>query len=266
MLSRTRLGALGVAAIATFTVAASPAGAIDFENKKIRVGLGAQMVPKFPGSDEHAPRPMIDVSIADRDGTFDFEAPDESFGFSLIGDDAGFGIGPAVNFEGSRKAKDVDAPLEKVDFTVEAGAFIQYSITPSFRLRAEGRKGLGGHDGWIGTISADYIARDGDAWLFSIGPRLTLADDTYHRSYFSVSPVDSLASGLPEYDADGGILSYGAAAGAEFQLSQSWGLFGYAKYDRLTGDAADSPITRALGDRDQFSGGIGLTYTFFTGG
>ena len=31
-------------------------------------------------------------------------------------------------------------------------------------------------------------------------------------------------------------------------------------YDRLIRDAADSPIVRQLGSRDQFSGGIALTY------
>jgi outer membrane protein len=39
-------------------------------------------------------------------------------------------------------------------------------------------------------------------------------------------------------------------------------LFGYARYERLVGDAARSPIIRALGSRNQLSGGVGLNYTF----
>jgi outer membrane protein len=39
-------------------------------------------------------------------------------------------------------------------------------------------------------------------------------------------------------------------------------LFGYARFERLVGDAAKSPIIRELGSRNQLSGGIGLNYTF----
>jgi outer membrane protein len=39
-------------------------------------------------------------------------------------------------------------------------------------------------------------------------------------------------------------------------------MFGYGRYERLVGDAADSPIVREFGSRNQLSGGLGLTYTF----
>ncbi len=39
-------------------------------------------------------------------------------------------------------------------------------------------------------------------------------------------------------------------------------MFGFARYERLLGDAARSPIVRELGSRNQLSGGIGLSYTF----
>ena len=72
-------------------------------------------------------------------------------------------------------------------------------------MRGELRKGLAGHQGWIGTAGADYVARSGDDWLFSIGPRVTWADHRYHEAYFSVAPAASAPSGLPAYDADAGI-------------------------------------------------------------
>jgi outer membrane protein len=39
-------------------------------------------------------------------------------------------------------------------------------------------------------------------------------------------------------------------------------MFGFARYERLVGDAAKSPIVRDFGSRDQLSAGIGLNYTF----
>src|SRR3546814_9550627 len=70
-----------------------------------------------------------------------------------------FAFGPAFGFIGKRKASDIGADLPKVGFTVEAGGFAQAYLTPAFRVRAEGRKGLSGHKGWVGEISADYVAR-----------------------------------------------------------------------------------------------------------
>ena len=85
------------------------------------------------------------------------------------------------------------------------------------------------------------------------------------ESDIGVAPADAVPSGLPAYDPGGGIHAYGATASAITQFSPRWGLSAYAKYDRLTGDAADSPIVLTYGSRDQISFGAGLTYTFGRG-
>ncbi len=231
------------------------------EPRRIRVGLGAQLVPSYPGSDEHSVAPLIDVSMTRGSKPFDFEAPDESFGPSLI-KTGGLEIGPALNFEGSRTAKDVGAALDKVPFTFEAGAFVEYEFSPKFRFRTELRKGLGGHDGWTGQAGVDFVARDGDKWLFSIGPRVTWSDARYHRAYFGVTGAESVTTGLAFFRPDGGIQAVGATAGFLTQFSKRFGIYSFAKYDRLVGDAAVSPVVRSFGSRDQLSGGLALTYTF----
>ncbi len=229
--------------------------------KRTRLILGPQLSPSWPGADRYSLGPYVDLS-RERVGTeFTFEAADESFGAPLI-TSGKFAFGPAFGFVGKRTAADVGANLPKVGLTIEAGGFAQVSPTPSFRLRAEARRGLGGHDGFVGEVSADYIARDGDDWLFSIGPRVTLGDGKYQRAYFGVSPAAAAASGLPAHDIDGGIHAVGLTAGYLRQLSPSWGFAVYGRYDRLVGDAARSPIVRQLGSRDQPSVGVALSYTF----
>ena len=231
------------------------------ESRRTRIGLGPQLVPSFPGASSVSVRPLVDVARARGDTPFAFEAPDESFGFPVLRS-GGLAIGPAIGFEGSRSRKDVGGNLPKVGLTVELGGFVQYALSESFRVRAELRQGLGGHKGLIANVGADFVAREGDQWLLSIGPRLTIADRKYHRAYFSVAPADAAASGLPAYSAGGGIQAAGVTAGYIRQLSRRWGIYSYAKYDRLVGDPADSPIVSRYGSRNQYSGGLALTYTF----
>lgn len=228
---------------------------------RTRIALGPQLVPQYPGADSMSIRPFVDVSRAKTDELFVFEAPDESAGFSLF-QRQGFAAGPSIGFQGQRTADDVELALPKVGFTVEVGGFVQYEFARSLRVRAEVRKGIGGHKGLIGTAGIDYIRRDGDVWLFSLGPRITVADNRYNDAYFSVAPRDVAASGLSAFDAGGGVQAAGVTAGYLRQLTPRWGFTTYAKYDRLVSDAADSPIVRATGSRNQFSGGVAATYTF----
>jgi outer membrane protein len=251
-------------ACAALLAISSPALAEDGQDKedlRIRVGLGGQLKPKFIGSDETHVLPLIDLDLARGDNPFPFEAPDDSFGVRLFSK-GGFSIGPAANIQGKRKESDVGAPVGKVKTTIEVGGFAEYELSDSFRLRADLRKGLGGHDGLVGSIGADYIRRDGDRYVFSIGPRALFSNARVQRAYFGVDTDAALASGLPTYQPDGGIYAVAAASGLSYQFNPQFGMFGYARYERLVGDAAKSPIIRELGSRNQLSGGLGLSYTF----
>ena len=161
-----------------FAALAVPASAQDTPDgpaKRTRLILGPQLAPSWPGADRYSLGPYVDLSRSPEGVPFEFEAPDESFGSPLV-HSGKFAFGPAFGFIGKRTPNKLGAPLPKVGLSVEAGAFAQMSVTPGFRVRAEGRKALSGHKGWVGEVSADYVARQGDDWLFSIGPRVTLGD------------------------------------------------------------------------------------------
>ena len=260
--SSVRCG-VSLAAGALATLLAGPATAQEEEKepRRYRATAGVQFTPRYPGADDLQPSPMVNFDIARGDDPFKFEAPDDNFGIDIV-NSAGFAFGPVANFEDARTADDVGAALPKVDFSLELGGVVKYELLDRFRVRAELRKGVTGHEGWVGSVGADLIMRERDAWLVSIGPRVTWSDDRYHDAWFSVAPADSVPSGLPAYDADGGIHAYGATASAITQISSRWGVSAYAKYDRLTGDPADSPIVLTYGSRDQFSFGAAVTYTF----
>ena len=264
-----RLNGFAAAALAAafFGLAAAPVSAQDAGSGHIvTIGAGPQVYPKYPGADSYGLYPMFIGGIRRPGQPMPFSAPDQGFGFGLLGSDSPVDIGPVVSFQSKREEQDVGAPVGDVGFTTEVGGFAQVWIGPNVRIRGDLRRGIGGHKGLIGDIGADLVLRDHDRYIFSIGPRVRLSNGRYQDAYFRVTPAAALASGLPAYDPPGGgAHAVGVQSGLTWRTGRNWGLYGYAGYDRLIGDAARSPIVRDLGSRDQFSGGIGLFYEFHVG-
>jgi outer membrane scaffolding protein for murein synthesis (MipA/OmpV family) len=238
---------------------------VEMPPRRYRVAVGAQVVPSYPGADHNAVRPLFDVSTARGDDQFEFEAADENPNIAVY-DRHGLEAGIVVGFQSARTRNRVGADLTKVGFTVEPGVFAGYYLLPKLRAYGELRKGAGGHEGVVSMLALDYVERDGDRWLISIGPRVNLSDAKYRRAYFGVTQRDATAAGIPVYQVgDNVVHSVGLASTGIRQLSKRWGLYGYLAYERLTGDASRSPITERLGSKNQFSGGLALSYTFGRG-
>ena len=248
------------AALAALAVPFAPLQAQVIETLRIRVGLGAQTTPKWIGADGNDWSPYPSFSIARGDEPFGIGAPDDNFSPKVFGS-GGFAVGPVAALEGSRKDSEVGAPVGKVPATFELGAFAEHNFG-AFRVHAQARKGIGGHKGTVGHLAADYVLADGDRYALTIGPRLLFSDARYQRAYFGVTPEVALATGLEPYSPGGGLHALAATAGGNYALGGDWGLFGYARYERLVGDAKRSPIVRELGSPNQFSAGIGISRTF----
>jgi len=228
----------------------------------VTLGLGARANPQYPGSKTLVIAPIPSFAIRHVGDPLPFSAPDQSASVAVLGHRDGFDFGPAGNIRLKRDQDDVGAPVGNVGFTVEAGAFVRTWVGPHLRLRAEGRKGIGGHHGLLGDLLADYVLRDDDRTIFSIGPRLHFADDRFENAYFGISRAASARTGIPVYRPGSGLYAVGAVTSIVHQLSPTWGVNAFAGYNRLVRGAADSPIVRRFGSRDQLSAGVGITYTF----
>ena len=81
-------------------------------------------------------------------------------------------------------------------------------------------------------------------------------------TFFSVDARDAAASGLAQYDADGGLKDVWVQPMFVFLFSKKWHLgFGF-RYKLLLGDAADSPVVDVQGSKNQFLAGLGLIYSW----
>lgn len=258
-----RTTAFSLAAAAA--ISATPAAAQDDGRPRIiSVGAGAQILPQYPGAEDYEINPLFMGFVRREGDPIPFRTPDDGIDFPLVSGGA-FEFGPLVQFQSERDEEDVGAPVGDIGFTVEVGAFANLHLGENFRLRFEGQKGIGGHEALTGTVAADFALRSGLDTLFTIGPRVRFNDDDYADAYFGVTPAAAAASGLPAYDPEGGLRSVGAMAGITHQLSRSIGVYAYAGYDRLVGDAADSPIVQRLGSENQFSAGLALFFSFSLG-
>jgi outer membrane protein len=231
------------------------------QDLRVRIGLGAQIRPEFPGGRDRELAPLFDFDLARGDEPFRIETPDDRFGLRLISSGR-FTFGPAASFAGSRTNADVGAPVGKVGATIEVGGFADYLVSDSLRLRGELVRGVNGHEGIVGSIGADHFWRKGDEYAVTLGPRLLFSNSRYQNAYFGVSPAAALASGLQPYRPARGVHAVALAGGVQTQFGPRWGLFGYARGERLVGDAARSPIVRSFGSRNQISAGVGVSYAF----
>ena len=91
-----------------------------------------------------------------------------------------------------------------------------------------------------------------------MGPRVSFGDDTFASTYFGVPET---TANFAAFEAEGGALGAGFEINAVFDLSDTWAIDGALGYERLLGDASDSPITVG-GSEDQWSLRIGLRREF----
>ncbi|MET0605711.1 MAG: MipA/OmpV family protein [Beijerinckiaceae bacterium] len=220
--------------------------------------------PDWPGSDKIGLYGFPSFSLGRAGTENQFKAPDDGISLALI-DMGVFRVGPVVRFVGGRYASQ-DARLyglRKIRWGGEIGAFAEFwPIQDMLRTRFEIRQGVRAHDGLVADLAVDAIHRVG-AHTLSIGPRLTLGSGRYVDEFYGVTPAESAANGLVSaYAPSAGLTSVGALAAVNTAWTPKWSTSLYAGYKRLTGEAAASPITRAIGSPNQYSFGASATYTF----
>jgi outer membrane protein len=227
---------------------------VNGEDIVLEIGGGAKVVPAYPGADEYTvlPWPIVDLRFLRLPGIGSFGG----------GAETGFKIAPSFGFVRKRDASEYSDlnGLNDVDFAVEVGGQVSYRHG---MVRAIGavRRGFGGYEGWVGEFGLDAVLDPTPDLTISVGPRVYLASDGYMDTYFGVTPAEAAASGLAAFDADGWLRGAGIEAEGRYAISRHWAIRGEAGYERLLGDAADSPISRA-GSRNQFNVALGLSYLF----
>jgi len=240
----------------------------------ITVGVEGRYSPGWQGADSGSywgyPFPIFYFRRAN--APEQFHSPYDGIGLAII-DTGTFKLGPVGHLRRKRKESDYTElnGLGDVDLAVEIGGYAEFWWTPWLRTRAEVTQGVHGHYGTVGYLSADVVVPAGPFQL-SAGPRLTLESSGAVSPYFSITPTQSAntvalaptngLAPLPVYTAGGGVYSYGAGGQIKYRFSREWATHAFVEYERLQGDAANSPLVAQRGDPNQWTFGAGITYSF----
>ncbi len=218
----------------------------------------------FPGAKDYifTGRPIIDIHQA---GAREWlTLPNDAFSLTLYQTD-NFRVGVAGDYLNHREQSDDRSALRgmhNIDYTLEAGAFAEYYPIPFLRTRVEVLQGITGAEGFEANLMADFIYRPAPEWLLTAGPRMQIVNDKFASSFYSISATEAAVAGLKAYSAAGGINYAGVDATARYYFSETFSVRAFAEWDRLLGDAADSPLVKQKGSADQLEVGIGAAYRF----
>ena len=241
------------------------------------VGGGAGIIPDYEGSNDYM---FIPVGFArGRVSGFDFFTRATWLYVDLIKrgeSQTDFDLGPIAGVRLNRR-KNVDDEfvdrLPTLDAAIEVGGFAGASFhgltnpydTLSFRVDVLHDVG-GAHKSTLITPTVDFGTPLSRTTYVGASFSMEWAGGGYANYYYSITPAEALASGLPAYDADGGLKHWrlGLIANQSLtgDLTGGLSLFGAGGYTKLTGDFKDSPIVDLRGSSSQWFGALGLAYTW----
>ncbi len=234
-----------------------------FSDWTITLGAEGRFEPQFAGRNQEIfrPYPLLDVrraGIPER-----FRAPRDGTGFGIL-EGSNLQVGPVAQAVLPRNETDNGAlrGLGDVDWAIEVGIFAEYWWTPSLRTRAEIRQGFLGHHGMVSDLTTDLVFPATGRLTLSGGPRVTFASTGAIAPYFGIDSIQSAASSLPVFNARGGFRSIGAGTQARYHWTPEWATYVFVEYERLTGDAEDSPLVQQRGSPNQTTLGFGVTRSF----
>jgi outer membrane scaffolding protein for murein synthesis (MipA/OmpV family) len=269
--------ALAALLAATPAYAQEPLPDPNDQSDTFSIGAGAGYLPDYEGSDDYELIPV--VGIRGRWNGINFYSRGTYLYADFIrrGDNAlEFDLGPIAGVRLNRTGKvddDFVDALPERDAAIEVGAF--GGITYHGLMNPYDSLGVhvdvitdvsGAHGSTLITPTIDFGTPLSRFTYVGLSLSAEWAGDGYADYYYSISPNASLASGLPQFEADGGFkhwrLGLFANQSVSGDLTHGWSLFGVGLYTHLSGDFADSPIVDQRGSASQWFGALGVAYTF----
>lgn len=244
----------------------------------ITVAIGAGYVPDYVGSDEYRIIPAAAIrgkvngySFTTR-GTYLYVDAIPHRGASKVEFDLGAIAGLRLNRTG-----DIDDPVvkllphRKTAFEVGgyAGVGVHGIVDPydTLAFRVDVLHDIGNaHKSTTISPNVDFSTPLSRKTYASVNVGADFVSSRFADYYFGISPSDSLRSGLPTFNAGGGMEDWKAGLlvnqSITGDLLHGFSIFGTGQYSRLVGDFKRSPIVSERGSANQWLAAAGLAYTW----
>jgi outer membrane scaffolding protein for murein synthesis (MipA/OmpV family) len=238
---------------------------------------GAAWIPDYEGSDDYRIIPAVALRGRVSGISFFTRATYLYVDFVGRGDnalelDVGPIIGARLNRTGHIHDDFVDA-LPDRDTAIEVGGFVGFTYHgltnpyDALSFRVDVVKDVGGaHESTVVTPTIDFGTPLSRTTYVGATLSAEWAGGDYADYYYSITPADSIASGLPVFDADGGFKNWRLGLllnqSVSGDLTHGVSIFATGAYSHLSGDFKDSPIVDLRGSASQWFGAIGLAYTW----
>jgi MipA family protein len=241
-------------------------------------GVGTANIPRYEGADDNVFVPA--VAVRGSISGIAFSTLGTALFVDLVPSYTGPGTklvaGPMAHVTLNRtsakrtRAQQIVA-LGKVDTAIEVGGHLGISRTgvitsdfDTFTLDvAVSHDVTGTHGSLIVTPSINYGTPLSEKIYVGLSVAANHVGGGYAKTYFGITPLQSLSSGLPAASTGSGFkdINFGLLTNISLTGDLRGGLsfFAIGNYERLLGDFARSPVVR---DRNQWFGGVGLAYTF----
>ncbi len=250
-----------------------------FDGDWLALGVGAGYAPGYDGSDNYVlyPQPLIagslgGIGISPRSGGAALDLLDGTKQGRIS-----FSFGPVARLR-SNRANQVKDPVVlaagELDKAFEIGPSGGVTLDRLFHdydrisLGVDVRWDVAGaHRGMVVDPGVSYFTPLSRGMALGLSAGAVWVDRGYADYYYSVSPTQSAASGLPQFTAGSGWDKAGGNVALGIDLDGSFENGGFAiglggGYSRMLGDAKRTPYTSLRGDADQWSAVAGIGYIF----
>ena len=248
----------GLAIIAAGASAPAQAQQTTLFGYTLNIALRGWIAPTYDGSRHVGPAPGGSLAVSKPSDFDDFAAPDDAASFSVFSKQ-GLSVGAAASVREYRGNRGQLAGMRSIGWSIHGGGYANYWAAPWLRTHVEVLKGITSQTGLQINTSIDAVSLS-DTWRLAAGPRFGWGDDRFNNTYFGVTPAEALASPYiaDPYRAKAGPHFVGFEGSAEYKWRPGVRITFDARYHRLLGDDARSPLVRQLGAADNLSLSTGV--------
>jgi MipA family protein len=230
------------------------------------LGLGVGYAPEYIGGDDYEfiLQPSVNAKYGDFFlNTRGFGMAYSGLGYNVI-DDNDVKVGPIFNLDLGRdedQSSDLQG-LGDIGTTLLGGAFVEYE-PGNWRFTAAALFALAGDaEGFGINLGAGYDFKISKKLVINPFIGSTWVSDEYSETYFGIDSAQSARSGLPQYSASSGFNNFTIGLNTRYFFDQNWAILGIASYNKLSGSAADSPLTKQRGSDTFGYGSVSILYKF----